>query len=157
MKVSARANVQAALLVCVVALVACRADIPAAVNRPEAEFGIFFGAQIQQRQDIPLEPDESRQQQGFRIRFAKPTLRPLTVSWEVDYPTARTGTRGPGNAGRAQRKESTQLPTGVDRFEQKLTLSIKDIPGTWNIRVLVENEVVLDRPFRLVTTRSGGR
>jgi hypothetical protein len=42
------------------------------------------------------------------------------------------------------------LPAGADRFEQLMTWLPTDVAGTYNIRILVDDEVVLDRPFRLV-------
>jgi hypothetical protein len=157
MKRGLRPVAKAALSFCIFVLCACHVDQSFAPTPPQTEFGIFFGSQIQQRLEIPLELDATRQQQGFRVRFGKPTLHPMTISWELDYPTARSGPRGPGNAPRAQRKSSAVIPAGADRFEQRITLTPKDYPGTWNVRVLVDNQVVLDRPFRLVSTRAGGR
>jgi hypothetical protein len=119
-------------------------------NLAVAQFGMFFGGQIQQRVELPFEFDSTRQTQGFRLLFERPLAKKTVVEWTLDYPTARTGPRGPSNAPRAQRSERAILPKGADRFEQLLTLRPTDVPGTFNIRVSVDDTVVLDRPFRLM-------
>lgn len=117
---------------------------------PRAKFGIFFGSQLQQRKAIPFIPGNHKQQQGFRINFNEKRPRTSHVEWEVDYPTKRLGQRGPGNAPRAIRKGQAEIPQGVDWFEQRIELLPTDSLGTWNIRVRVDGELVLDRPFRVV-------
>jgi len=122
-------------------------------NRVEAKFGLFFGGQIQQRLELPFELDSSRQAQGFQLMFREPVKRPTQLEWTLDYPTTRAGPRGPSNAPRAARIERATLPIGADRFEQSLVLRPTDVPGTYNIRVLVDGEIVMDRPFLLVEHR----
>jgi hypothetical protein len=118
-----------------------------------AQFGLFFGGQIQQRIELPYELDSTRQTQGFRLTFREPAKRPIPIEWTLNYPKAPTGPRGPGNAPRAERTERVTLPAGADRFEQLLTLQPTDAPGTYNLRILVDGEVAMDRPFLLVTKR----
>jgi hypothetical protein len=119
-----------------------------------AQFGLFFGGQVQQRVELPFELDSTRQTQGFHLRFSGPVKHPTLIEWTVDYPTARTGPRGPSNAPRAQRTEHATVSVGADRFEQSLTLRPTDVPGTYNIRVCVDDELVMDRPFLFVTKKS---
>jgi hypothetical protein len=121
------------------------------LNEPRVEFGIFFGTQLQQRKDIPLVTDNLKQEQGFRIEFTRKRANPSNVEWEIDYPTKRQGPRGPSNAPRATRKGQSVLPQGVDRFEQRIPLMPTDSVGTWNIRVRIDGELILDRPFRVVS------
>ncbi len=118
-----------------------------------AQFGLFFGGQVQQRVELPFELDSTRQTQGFHLRFREPVKLPTLIEWTLDYPTARTGPRGPSNAPRAQRTEHATLPVGADRFEQSLTLRPTDVPGTYNIRVYVDDELAMDRPFLFVPKR----
>jgi hypothetical protein len=119
-------------------------------SRPRAQFGVFFGTQLQQRKEVPFSPGNLKQQQGFRIEFERKLTHAVPVEWEIDYPTKRSGPRGPGNAPRATRKGRAELPLGVDQFEQKIELLPTDSLGTWNIRVRVDGAVVLDRPFLVV-------
>jgi hypothetical protein len=114
-----------------------------------AQFGLFFGGQIQQRIEIPFELDSTRQTQGFRLVFDRPIPRPTTVEWSLNYPTLRSGHRGPSNAPRAERTDRATLPQGADRFEQMLTLRPTDVFGTYDIRVQLDDDIVLDRSFRL--------
>ena len=130
-------------------------DSKRAFDLPDAQFGIFFGSQIQQRRDIPLEVDTAKQQLGFRILFGEQRKRPSNVAWDLDYPTKASGPRGPGNAPRAIRSGTASLPTGADRFEQRIAILPSDPIGTYSIRVTVDGLPVLDRPFRLVSPRVG--
>lgn len=129
----------------------CRNQSDASQRPPLAQFGLFFGGQIQQRTDIPLEFDSTRQTIGFRILFPEPLSRSTDVEWILDYPKARSGRRGRSNAPRAERTERTTLLEGMDRFEQVVQLRSTDLPGTYNIRVLVGSQIVLDRPFRMLS------
>jgi hypothetical protein len=115
-----------------------------------AEFGLFFGGQIQQRTELPLELDSTRQTQGFRLVFDAPASRPVPIEWTLNYPTERVGPRGPSSSRRAERTERAVLPVGGGQFEQLLALRSSDVPGTYNIRIRVADDIVLDRPFRLV-------
>jgi hypothetical protein len=125
-------------------------------SSPRAEFGVFFGSQIQQRTDLLLQLDESKQRQGFRLEYSKAVPRALSITWEIDYPLRRTGPHGPGNAPRGLRSGSATMPAGSERFEQTVALLPTDVPGTWNLQVKADGAVVLDRPFRVVTTASNG-
>jgi hypothetical protein len=127
----------------------CNSRLELSESSVSAQFGLFFGGQIQQRLEIPFELDSTRQTQGFRLVFERPMPKPTIVQWSLDYPTARTGPRGPSNAPRAERTERATLPQGAEQFEQMLALRPTDPFGTYNIRVRLDDEIVLDRPFRL--------
>lgn len=118
-----------------------------------AYFGVFFGGQIQQRLEIPLSPDPSQNTQGLRLEFRSPLPQATQVTWDLDYPTARSGPRGPGNAPRSTRTETATVPAGADRFEQLLRLDPASLPGTYNLRVILGEELALDRSFRVVRQR----
>jgi hypothetical protein len=134
----------------------CKSRVaPAESKVVSAQFGLFFGGQIQQRLELPFELDSTRQTQGFHLKFREPVRQPTQIEWTLDYPTARTGPRGPSNAPRAERTERATLPVGADRFEQSLTLQPTDLPGTYNLRICVDEEIVMDRPFLLVNKRLG--
>lgn len=151
MRLLTRILIRRAAWLVAVGFVGCNsAETPPPSKVISAQLGLFFGGQIQQRIELPLELDSTRQTQGFRLQFARPLLRPAEVEWTLNFPTARTGVRGPSNSPRAERTERLTVPAGADRFEQLLTFRTTDVPGTYNLRVFVDEELVLDRPFRLV-------
>lgn len=115
-----------------------------------AQFGIFFGGQIQRRDAVALEPDSTRQTQGFRVQFHPAFKHAVALDWELDVPTRRRGRRGPGNAPRTKRTGHAEIPAGRSQYEQLIAFDPTDVPGTWNLRVDVDGTNVLDRPFRVV-------
>jgi len=130
---------------------------PAADGLPgptaRAEFGIFYGGQVQERDQIPLEPDRTRQRQGIRLDFDGPLPREVTVSWEIDMPGDTRGVRdarGRAGRGRLVKLDEARVPAGRTRFDQTIELLPDDPMGTWNIRVRVDGEIVIDRPFEVV-------
>jgi hypothetical protein len=140
----------------VLSLGSCSRRLQPSESCVSAEFGVFFGGQIQQRLEIPFELDSTRQTQGFRLVFDGPLQKPTTVEWSLDYPTLRTGPRGPSNAPRAERTERAALSQDADRFEQMIALRPIDPLGTYDIRVRLDDVIVLDRPFRLVPKQLDG-
>jgi hypothetical protein len=125
-------------------------------NRPRAKFGVFFGTQLQQRQHIPLVSNVQTQRQGFRIEFPTPLPRAALVEWELDFPTKRLGPYGPSNAPRALRSNRANLPAGTEHFEQTLDFLPTDVTGTWNVRIRVDRQIVLDRAFLVVPVGHSG-
>jgi len=126
---------------------------PEGSNVRFAQFGVFFGGQVQQRLEIPISPDPSQNTQGLRVEFRRPLPSAAQITWDWDYPTARSGPRGPCSAPRKQRTETATVPAGADRFEQLLNLDPTSVPGTYNLRVMLGEEVALDRSFRVVRQR----
>lgn len=118
-----------------------------------AQFGLFFGGQVQQRLELSKPLSHNQSGQGVRLEFRRPLPSATRVTWHLDHPTARNGPRGPCNAPRAIRSTSVVVKAGSDRFEQALTFEPTDPPGTYNVRVLVGDELVLDRSFRVVPSR----
>lgn len=131
-------------------LAACTAPNQAAAPGIHAEFGIFYGGQVQQRDEIPLSLDAARQRQGFRLTLSPPPQQALEVRWELGKPGQ--GRRVPDSQGRRARPRSVQLGrahfrAGEAVFEQALAFLPDDPLGLWNIRVLLGDRVVLERPF----------
>jgi hypothetical protein len=131
-------------------LVACEAPGEGAPPAMRAEFGILYGGQVQQRDEIPFELDTARQRQGFRLTQSPPATRALEVHWELGKPGK--GRRQTDSRGRKARPRQVQLGRahfrpGEALFEQVLPFFPDDPLGLWNIRVLVDNRVVIDRPF----------
>jgi hypothetical protein len=132
------------------ALPACEAPSAARARAPRAEFGVLYGGQVQERQELPFELDPSRQRMGFRLTLTPAPADALEVRWELARPGA--GRRVADNQGRKARPRQVQLGRahfrpGEPTFEQVLTFSPGDPLGLWSIRVQLGAEVVIDRPF----------
>jgi hypothetical protein len=115
-----------------------------------AEFGVFFGGQVQEREELPYSLDRAKQRTGLRIEFFEPLSEPVDVSWELDMPGTTRGVsdaRGRRGMGRVVKTGVARAPSGEKRIEIELPLSPGDPLGTWNVRAVVAGEVVVDRPF----------
>jgi hypothetical protein len=112
-----------------------------------AEFGIFYGGQIQERREIPFVVDEAKQQQGFRLLLREAAEEPTLVRWELSRPgrTRNEGTSDPD--ARVTQLGEAQLPRGERKFEQRLPLAAGDPLGLWNIRVTIGDRLAIDRSF----------
>ena len=122
--------------------------------RPEslvrhAQFGVFLGGQVQEREQIPFEIDRARQVQGLRIDFVRPLPEPLKVSWEIDRPAPprRAATKGRSEGARVVEIGEVEVQAGQTRFDKLLPFKPGDPLGTWNIRVVLGRELVMDRRF----------
>jgi hypothetical protein len=138
--------VKRALLLCAaLALFACRNDKPQSLVA-SAKFGIFFGGQVQQREQIPYELDRSKQTQGFRIEFSEPLAREVKVDWEIDRPAPRS--KSPG-----KREEPARIVeiggasarVGQTRFDQPIAFRPGEALGTWKVLVRVDAQPVIER------------
>jgi hypothetical protein len=134
-------------LVLLVAL-GCRARTER-VPALEAEFGVFFGGQVQERSELPFEVDRTRQVQGFRVDMDPPPSEPIEVTWELSLPASKRALDGQGRKAPARRTRSgrVSMRPGEPRLEQVLPFAPDDPLGLWNVRVLVGERVVIDRPF----------
>lgn len=144
---SARLSRRALLALCVVA---CLERDRAKDGEVRAEFGIFYGGQVQEREQIPFEIDSARQTFGFRLQLDSAPRDALDIRWELAMPGA--GRLRRDSQGRLARPRKVLLGQarwrpGETTFEQTLPLSAGDPLGLWSIRVLVGSRVVLDRPF----------
>jgi hypothetical protein len=120
---------------------------PAETSR--VQFGIFYGGQIQERTEIPFELNRAVQQQGFALVFSRPLSRPANLNWELSRPgpVPKTGVPLAEASARVTELGSATLLEGQSRFEHPLTFRPGDPLGLWNIRVVVDDRVLLDRPF----------
>ena len=129
----------------------CEAPSAAAHGAGERfEFGVFYGGQIQERDQIPFELDGSRQRLGFRLTTSPPPEAPVEVRWELGRPGA--GRRVADAQGRRARPRKAQVGRahfrpGEPVLEQQVAFSPGDPTGLWNIRVVLGQRVVIDRPF----------
>jgi hypothetical protein len=108
---------------------------------PVAKFGVFFGGQIQERQEIPFVLDSTRQTQGFRIQLPEPAPKDVEVSWEIEMPAPRVV-----GAGKTITKLGTAtLARGGSRLDQRFEFEPGDRLGLYNVRVRLGSELVIDR------------
>jgi hypothetical protein len=112
-----------------------------------AEFGVFFGGQVQEREEIPFQLDRTRQTQGFRIELAEPAPRELLVTWEIEKPAKPARAPGKPKRDRVTELAEARVLPGETRFEQLLEFKPGDPLGSWKIRVDVEGQRVLERGF----------
>lgn len=124
----------------VLGLVAAGCEKPAAEGLVEhASFGIFFGGQIQERNEIPFTLDRTKQRQGFRIAFRAPLSSEVPIHWELDRPALR-------GKGRRVVLGDSIARAGQSSFEVELPFQPGDPLGTWNVRVTIADEAAIDRP-----------
>lgn len=136
----------------VAALCACtpKQEQPELVER--AVFGVFFGGQVQELSAIPFEIDRKKQTQGLRIDFAQPLAAPAKIHWEFDRPAPR-GKR-PSPTSRVTQLGDAEARAGSERFEVPLELLPGDPLGEWNVRALVDDQLVIDQRFEVYSPAS---
>jgi hypothetical protein len=125
--------------------------IVSACSRPEnppaarARFGVFFGGDVQEREELPLIFDRSRQTHGIRLDFAEAPSTPLRVAWEIEKPGAsQDGGGGLVDYGEVKTRE------GARTLDIPLSFRAGDKPGAWRVRVKLDEKLVLERGFRVV-------
>lgn len=107
----------------------------------EARLGVFFGGQIQQREELARVFDEP-QSQGFRLVFREPLRESKRVRWELVLPSKSLR----GDVVVTKLGEVT-VPAGQRQVDQVFGFEPGDPLGLWNIRVLVDDELVIDRAW----------
>ncbi len=126
---------------------ACRASGPSQ-DIERVEFGVLFGGDVQDREEIPLELDSARQELGVRVTFRAPLSAPRLVRWELERPTALKA--ADGGVAYAAEIGQIQARRGERRAEAKVRLRANDLPGIWRIHVDVDGKRALDRSVRMV-------
>jgi hypothetical protein len=106
-----------------------------------AEFGIFYGGQVQERREVSMPSDRPRPTIGFRLTMASPLRESLPVNWEVDMP-------GPAER-RVQSVGETRVAEGQSSFDQVIPVPQNAALGTWNVRVQIGERLVIDRAIVL--------
>jgi hypothetical protein len=110
----------------------------------EAEFGVFFGGQVQELNELEKELDPARQRHGVRLVFDGPLRRDVKVVWELSLPVTERG--GP----RAARVGEETARSGQELLDLPLTFRPQDPLGSWHAKVTADGEVVIDRDFTVV-------
>ncbi|HSC88481.1 MAG TPA: hypothetical protein VLC09_14460, partial [Polyangiaceae bacterium] len=106
--------------------------------------GIFYGGQLQELNEIGWTP-EHLPTLGFALDFAEgdPSSR-------VRYEVTRPGPLGR----RVTELTSLERPAGRRRLEQRIPLDAQAPLGTWNVRVSVDERLIVDRAFVVVGLRN---
>lgn len=112
----------------------------------EAEFGVFFGGQVQELKEIPKQLDAARQQHGIRLSFRAPLTRAVKVVWELSLPVPDKGPAGP----RAALVGEAIARVGERRLDVPLAFRPNDPLGLWHAKVTADGAVVIDRDFTVV-------
>jgi hypothetical protein len=116
----------------------------------QAEAGIFFGGQVQNRSEWPLVLDAARQTQGFRLEFRQPLKEPAQVSWEIVRPAIAVKRHSPPSGDPAPSTFTVTVPVGTERFDQLIPFSDTDRPGEWKLHVIVNGANVLSKSITVV-------
>jgi hypothetical protein len=111
-----------------------------------ARFGVLFGGQIQEREEIPLVLDRSRLSLVVRIEWAEPPQTAERVHWELAQPANPKDADGGSLVAYGDARARPGEPT----LDVPLAFKPGDKPGPWRVRVEVEGRPVLERPFRVV-------
>jgi hypothetical protein len=120
-----------------------RAEAPRDVH---VRFGVFFGGEVQEREQIPLVVDRARQAIGLRLEFSEPPALAQRVSWELDKPAGKK----PGDPARVVAYGEAKTRVGEAVLDVPLAFQPTDRPGSWRVRVALDDKRVLDRPFSVV-------
>jgi hypothetical protein len=110
-----------------------------------ARFGVFFGGEVQEREEVPLILDRARQSFGIRVEFAEPPAGAALVRWELEKPSAGKD----GGAGLVDYGQARTRP-GEPVLDIPLAFRAGDRAGNWRVRVLLGDDTLLDRAFRVV-------
>ncbi len=122
----------------------CRKD--EAPPRIRAEFGVFFGGQVQEREELELSRGAPRFVHGIRLEFAEPPARPLAVTWEIEKPDPASKS----GEGRLVEYGKVSTRPGEPRLDVPLAFKLGDRTGAWHVKASVEGVLVLDRDFKVV-------
>jgi hypothetical protein len=119
-----------------------RRDEPKPVR---ARFGVFFGGEVQEREEVPLVLDRARQSFGIRVEFTEPPASTVLVRWELEKPSAGKD----AGAGLVDYGQARTRP-GEPVLDIPLAFRTGDRAGNWRVRVLLGDETLLDRGFRVI-------
>lgn len=130
---------KALLLACALVVGGCERKPAGPVK--QAEFGVFFGGQVQELKEIPKQLDPARQRHGFRLSFATPLRSDVTVGWEISLPVPEKGGPRPALVGEATAK------SGQSVLDVPLAFRPSDPLGVWHAKVTADGATVIDRDF----------
>jgi hypothetical protein len=148
------------LLLSTLGVVACTRSNPHQAQLT-AEFGVYFGGQIQERRDIPFELDGTKQTHGFRVLFGDAPAETHEITWQLSPPRfvkSKVGQATPSAgapsaapsvlpSAASDLSGSALLQPGQREFSRAWTFKPGDPLGVWNVRITVDRRVLVDRPF----------
>jgi hypothetical protein len=155
---------RALLLAGVLLGLGCERVNPQPYELQRAQFGVFFGGEVQELSQIALEPDRARQTIGIRLVFHKAPDPPLKVQWELAKPRKSAAPRR-ADAGPETDAAPPLAPAPADSLVEfgdvmtrpgdtvldvPLTLRSGDPLGDWSVRATIQGQEVLNRPFRVI-------
>jgi hypothetical protein len=113
-------------------LVACEARAPVS-----GAVGVFYGGQVQELERIDVDPVRA-QTFGFRVDLPESYRdRDHALRWEVVRP---------GPAGRrVTQVGELSIPAGRAQLDQALPVDLREATGLYNVRVLVDGQIAIDR------------
>ena len=129
-------------LIALLCVLGCERTPPSVVK--EAEFGVFFGGQVQELKEIAKELDPGRQQHGFRLTFRGPLARDVAIAWELSLPATDKGGPRAAMVGQATAKAGQSL------LDVPIAFRISDPLGSWHAKLSAAGQVVIDRDFSVV-------
>jgi hypothetical protein len=145
-------------------LSACERVDPQPHDLQRAQFGVFFGGEVQELSNIPLESDQVGQTIGIRLTFKTAPNPPLKVHWELSRPRKTMPEAKKRDAGSAD-AEAPVAPKPSEslvEFGDAMTRAgetVLDVPlrlrpgdplGDWSVKAEIQGQQVLNRPFRVV-------
>lgn len=110
----------------------------------QAEFGVFFGGQVQELKEIAKELDPARQRHGFRLVFREPLKHDVKIDWELSLPVTDKATP------RAALVGETIAHARETRLDVPLAFRPSDPLGLWHAKLSVDGAVAVDRDFTVV-------
>lgn len=118
-----------------------------------AQFGIFYGGDVQEREQIPFQLDRTKQTHGIRLEFTQPLAEATSVVWEFDMPSP--GYKGRETLGQARgaghrvKVDRALIPAGRSSFDQVFWFQPGDPLGPWRILVKFGEREVINRAFEV--------
>lgn len=111
----------------------------------KVEVGVFFGGQLQKRNQWPLILDTTRQTQGFRVTLRNPLPSEAPLAWEVTRPRLDSKHRLQQTASQYQ----ASLPAGTTSSDQLISFDEADRPGTWRLKITLRNQPIFSGPLEV--------
>lgn len=150
--------VVAAVVAAVLTAGLCSACTPATKSPIErAEFGVLFGGQVQERTEIAFELDSSKQALGFVLSLNQPLPKPTTLHWELSKPGPLPASRIADPISRRVELFDTTVAAGQTQIQKTVNFEPGDSLGLWNIRVILSDQLALDRAFMVFDPSSRSR
>src|SRR3954467_5279451 len=134
-------------------MLGCKAKSDSDPLVERATFGVFFGGQIQNRSELPVELDPANQSIGGRIEFRAPLTRALPLGGEIPRPASVKASKSDAGADQIVEVGQTTGRVGETRLDIPLSLRQGQVLGTWHVRVKVDARVVIDRDVLVFDAR----